>query len=59
MGIAAELCLSSSQLNSAIKQLVEASLFVLRQGKASPYLCCIERIYPSVKAGGLTVGGPT
>lgn len=66
MGIAAELCLSSSQVNSAIKQLLEANLFTLRQGKAYPIYAALKEfiLYGvsycfSAKTGGLTVGVPT
>jgi hypothetical protein len=66
MGLAAELCLSSSQVNSAIKQLIEANLFTLRHGKASPLYEAIKDfiLYGvsycfSAKTGELTVGVPT
>lgn len=42
MGLAAELCLSSSQINSAIKQLVEANLFTMRQGKVRPVFAALK-----------------
>lgn len=66
MGIAAELCLSSSQVNSAIKQLVEANLFALRQSKAHPIYAALKEFmlygvpycFPA-KTGELTVGVPT
>lgn len=66
MGIAAELCLSSSQVNSAIKQLLDANLFTLRQGKAYPVYAALKEfiLYGasycfSAKTGELTVGVPT
>lgn len=66
MSIAAELCLSSSQVNSAIKQLLESNLFVLRQGKPYPiYRAMSEFILSGIpysfpaKMGELTVGVPT
>lgn len=66
MGLAAELCLSSSQVNSAIKQLVEANLFTIRQGKACPVFAALKEFilygvsycFPA-KTGELTVGVPT
>lgn len=66
MGLAAELCLSSSQVNSAIKQLIEANLFTLRQGKAIPIYAALKEFilygvsycFPA-RTGELTVGVPT
>lgn len=66
MGTAAELCLSSSQVNSAIKQLQESGLLVLRNEKYEPVLAAMEEFIISgikycfpVKNGELTVGMPT
>src|SRR5437016_3946200 len=66
MGIAAELCISSSQVNAAIKQLLEGNLFTLRQGKAYPVYAALKEFilygvsycFPA-KTGELTVGIPT
>jgi hypothetical protein len=66
MGIAGELCLSSSQVNSAIKQLVESNLFTLRQGKPYPIYAAMKEFiltgmpycFPA-KTAELTVGMPT
>lgn len=66
MGIATELCLSSSQVNAAIKQLIEGNLFTLRQGKAYPVYAALKEFilfgvtycFP-VKPAELTVGMPT
>ncbi len=66
MGIAAELCLSSSQVNAAIKQLIEGNLFTVRQGKAYPVYAALKEFilfgvpycFP-VKPAELTVGMPT
>ena len=66
MGIAAELCLSSSQVNSSIKQLLESNLFTIRQGRAYPIYHAMKEFiltgmpycFPA-KTGELTVGMPT
>lgn len=66
MGIAAELCLSSSQVNAAIKQLIEGNLFTVRQGKAYPVYAALKEFilfgvpycFPA-KPAALTVGLPT
>lgn len=66
MGIAAELCISSSQVNGAIKQLIEGNLFTLRQGKPQPVYAALKEFilfgapycFP-VKEMELTVGIPT
>lgn len=66
MGIAGELCLSSSQVNSAIKQLLESNLFTLRQRKPFPIYAAMQEFILSgmpycfpAKTGELTVGTPT
>lgn len=66
MGVASELCLSSSQVNSAIKQLLEANLFTLRHGKPYPIFSALKEFmifgvpycFPA-KVGELSVGMPT
>lgn len=66
MGLALRLCLSSSQVNAAIKQLLESGLLVQRGGKIRPLFaameefltCGIKYSFP-IKAGELTVGMPT
>ncbi len=66
MGVATELCISSSQVNSAIKQLLEANLFTMRNGKPYPIFSALRdfMIYGvpycfPVKVGELSVGMPT
>lgn len=66
MGIAAELCLSSSQVNSAIKHLIEGHLFTVRRSRPYPVYSAIKEFilygvpycFP-VKVAELTVGVPT
>ena len=66
MGVAAELCLSSSQVNSAIKQLLETKLFALHHGKPYPIYAALRDfiIYGApycfpVRMGELSIGIPT
>ncbi len=66
MGIAGELCVSSSQVNSAIKQLIESNLFTLRDGKPYPIYAAMKEFVLSgmpycfpAKTGELSVGMPT
>lgn len=66
MGIASALCISSSQVNAAIKQLIEGNLFSLRQGKPQPVYAALKEFilfgapycFPA-KLAELTVGVPT
>lgn len=66
MGIATELCLSSSQVNSAIKQLLGSNLFTLRDGRPCPTFSVlidfmifgVPYCFPA-KVGELSVGMPT
>ena len=66
MGVAAELCLSSSQINLAIKQLLLANLFIMRHGKPYPIYAALKEFiihgvpycFP-VKMEKLSVGIPT
>ncbi len=66
MGVASELCLSSSQVNSAIKQLLDSGLLAKVNDKPFPVLAAIEEFiifgmkycFPA-KLGALTVGVPT
>ena len=66
MELATKLCLSSSQVNSAIKTLLAAKLLTLRHDKPFPVVVAMEEFvlsgvkycYPA-KIGELTVGMPT
>lgn len=64
--LANKLCLSSSQINSAIKILITANLFTLKNDKPYPIIFAIEEFVLSgvkycfpAETGELTIGMPT
>jgi hypothetical protein len=66
MILASQLCLSSSQVNGAIKQLLDSGLMGLNQNKPYPLFAAIEEFllcglkysFPA-QIGDLTIGMPT